>query len=174
MKTAHRKQAKAKRARRSTHYVATYSLLDTLFAAPDAPMPADKRLHQLTRMHFAQAALETDPKPSADDWRVCSDAVNLMETLVVEMKICEDPDGLLNDAVAALALAGARHLQDGAPIRLTGEGIRAMRSVLSSYAEQLESLSARTMTECHRLTERRVHDILRGVRKAHDVELVAL
>ena len=80
----------------------------------------------------------------------------------------------LADAVAALALAGARHLQDGAPIRLTGEGIRAMRCVLASYAEQLETLSARTMTECHRLTERRVHDILRGVRRAHDVEVVAL
>ena len=129
---------------------------------------------QIKRMHFAQAALETDPNPSRDDWRVCSDAVNLMETLVMEMKICQDPDGLLSDAVAALALAGARHLQDGAPIRLNGEGIRAMRAVLASYAEQLETLSARTMTECHRLTERRIHEILRGVRRPHDVEVISV
>jgi hypothetical protein len=38
----------------------------------------------------------------------------------------------------------------------------------------LETLSERTMTECHRLTERRGHEILRGVRQPHDVVVTAI
>lgn len=63
MKSTHRTQAKAKRSQR-THYVMTYGLLDTLFASPDAPMPAEKRRHQLTRMYGGLRALETAPPPS--------------------------------------------------------------------------------------------------------------
>ena len=105
MKSTHRQAARAKRQR--VHMVTTYGLLDTLFAAPDAPMPIDKRTHQLTRMYGGLRALETDTAPAPDDWRVVSDAVNLMETLVKDMRLCEDPGGLLEDAVAALAIAGA-------------------------------------------------------------------
>ena len=172
MKSAHRAAARAKRAR--THIVTTYGLLDTLFARPDAPMPEWKRTHQLTRMYQGLHALETAPAPTPDDWRVASDAVNLMETLVKDMKLCEDTAGLLDDAVAALALAGARHLQDGAPIRLTGPGIAAVRAVLADYAAVLETLSERAMTECHRLTERRVAEIHAGKSRPHDVHVVAV
>ena len=77
MKSTHRQAARAKR-----HLVTTYGLLDTLFARPDAPMPEEKRRHQLTRMYGGLHALETAPAPTPDDWRVVSDAVNLMETLV--------------------------------------------------------------------------------------------
>ena len=55
-----------------------------------------------------------------------------------------------------------------------GAGIHAVRSVLEDYAAMLETLSARTMTECHRLTERRGHEILRGVRQPHDVVVTAI
>ena len=173
MKSAHRQQAKAKRAGR-THLVTTYGLLDTLFARPDAPMPEEKRRHQLTRMYGGLHALETAPAPTPDDWRVVSDAVNLMETLVMDMQICEDTSGLLSDAVAALALAGARHLETGAAIRLDGQGIQAVRAVLADYAAMLETLSERTMTECHRRTERRVAEIHMGKKRQHDVRVVAV
>ena len=173
MKSAHRQQAKAKRAGR-THLVTTYGLLDTLFANPDAPMPEAKRRHQLTRMYGGLHSLETAPAPTPDDWRVVSDAVNLMETLVMDMQICEDTSGLLSDAVAALALAGARHLETGAAIRLDGQGIQAVRAVLADYAELLGTLSERTMTECHRRTERRVAEIYAGKTRRHDVQVVAV
>ena len=55
-----------------------------------------------------------------------------------------------------------------------GAGIHAVRSVLEDYAAMLETLSERTMTECHRLTERRGHEILRGVRQPHDVVVTAI
>lgn len=172
MKSTHRAAARAKRQR--THLVTTYNLLDTLFAAPDQPMPADKRRHQLTRMYGGLHALETASAPTPDDWRTVSDAVNLMETLVVDMHLCEDTAGLLADAVAALALAGARHLETGAPLRLDGPGISAVRAVLADYASVLETLSERTMTECHRRTERRIAEIHQGKTRPHDVQVMAI
>jgi len=169
MKSTHRQAARAKR-----HLVTTYGLLDTLFARPDVPMPEDRRRHQLTRMYGGLHAIETAPAPTPDDWRVVSDAVNLMETLVLDMRICEDASGLLPDAVAALALAGARHLETGAAIRLNAQDIHIVRAVLADYSAMLETLSERTMTECHRRTERRVAEIHAGKSRPHDVQVVAV
>lgn len=62
----------------------------------------------------------------------------------------------------------------GGPIRLDGAGIQAVRAVLSDYADVLEALPARTMVRCHRLTEKRIHDILQGRLRPHDVEITRL
>jgi len=150
----------------------TYTVLDELMASPTEPMPAEYRTHQLTRMYEGLHSLETLGEPTTDDWRGVSDAVNMLETLVVEMKVCEDDSGLLMDAVRALAVAGQRHKRKGKPIRLDGPGIQAVRAVLASYAELLEVLPARTMYRCHRLTEKRIHAILDGRKQPHDVEIV--
>ena len=150
----------------------TYTVFDELLASPTEPMPAEYRTHQLTRMYEGLHSLETAGEPSTDDWRVVSDAVNMLETLVVEMKVCDDDSGLLMDAVRALAVAGQRHKREGKPIRLDGPGIQAVRAVLASYAELLEVLPARTMYRCHRLTEKRIHAILDGRTRPHDVEIV--
>jgi hypothetical protein len=96
-----------------------------------------------------------------------------METLILEMKICEDTTGLLMDAVTAMAKAGQRNLAGGA-IRLDGLGMQAVRAVLRDYAEVIEVLPARTMVRCHRLTEKRIHDILEGRKRPHDVEITRL
>lgn len=151
----------------------TYTLLDVLSASPDRPMPEATRTSQLSRMWTGLAALERDPTPSTNDWRVCSDAVNLLETLV-DMGVCQDQHGLLRDAVSALAIAGARHLEHGHPIRLSGAGMQAVRAVLEDYAEALEAISHRTAIEAHRRTERRIREIHSGKRRPHDVEILAL
>lgn len=151
----------------------TYTLLDVLRASPDRPMPEATRTSQLSRMWAGLAALELDPAPSTNDWRVCSDAVNLLETLV-DMGVCQDQHGLLRDAVSALAIAGARHLEHGHPIRLSGAGMQAVRAVLEDYAAALEGISHRTAIEAHRRTERRIHEIHSGKRRPHDVEILAL
>ena len=150
-----------------------YTLLDEMAASPTDPLPAAYRTHQLTKMYEGLNAMETAPAPTTDDWRVVSDAVNLMETLVVEMKVCEDAGGLLMDAITALAVAGKRNMAGGT-IRMDGTGIQAVRAILSDYADLLDVLSARTMIRCHRLTEKRLHEILDGKKKAHDVEIVDL
>jgi hypothetical protein len=111
--------------------------------------------------------------PTTDDWRVVSDAVNLMETLVVEMKVCEDSSGLLMDAITGLALAGKRNMAGGS-IRMDGAGIKSVRAILSDYAELLDVLPARVMIRCHRLTEKRLHELLDGKRRLHDVEITSL
>lgn len=159
--------------KRHPHLVKQYTMLDEMMASPTEPLATEKRQHQLLRMYQGLASLETSPEPSTEDWRLCSDAVNLMETLVLEMKVCEDTTGLLMDAITALAKAGQRHMAGG-PIRLDGAGIQAVRAVLSDYADVLEVLPARTMVRCHRLTEKRIHDILQGRLRPHDVEVTRL
>lgn len=150
-----------------------YTILDEMMASPTEPLPAEYRTHQLTRMYEGLAAMEKGESPTTDDWRVVSDAINLMETLVVEMKVCEDASSLLMDAITALAMAGKRNLAGGA-IRLDGAGIQAVRAVLEDYAGLLDVLSARTMIRCHRLTEKRLHELLDGKRKLHDVEITSI
>jgi hypothetical protein len=157
--------------RKPTH-PRTYTLLDVMTASPTEPTPAPKILHQLTRMYAGLRAIEQDDAPATDDWRVCSDAVNLMETLVTQGHVA-DTSGLLMDAITALALAGRRHLAGGA-IRLDGPGILAVRSVLEDYAAALEQLPHRTMVACHRETERRIAEIQAGHRRPHDAEVMAI
>ncbi|MBL0918015.1 MAG: hypothetical protein IBJ14_04890 [Hydrogenophaga sp.] len=162
-----------RRRTRRTAPAQTYRLLDVLMASDSEPMPAESRRHQLTRMWEGLAALERDPQPSLDDWRVCSDAVNLMETLVCTMQLAEDPQGLLQDAVTALAAAGRRHL-GGMALRLDAPGIRAVRAVLADYAEVLDAISHRQALQAHALTERRIRDILAGKGRPHDVGVMSL
>jgi mRNA-degrading endonuclease YafQ of YafQ-DinJ toxin-antitoxin module len=151
----------------------TYNVFNELLASPTEPLPQEYRTHQLTRMYEGLHALETADNPSTEDWRVVSDAVNMLETLVVELQVCEDANGLLMDAITALAKAGKRS-KAGQSLRLDGEGIVAVRSILRDYAELLDVLPARTMVRCHRLTEKRIHDILEGRKRPHDVEITRL
>lgn len=147
--------------------------MDEMMASPSDPIPAEDRRHQLTKMYNGLAAMETAPAPTTNDWRVVSDAVNLMETLVLDMKVCEDSGGLLMDAITALAVAGKRN-RAGGTIRMDGTGIQAVRALLSDYAALLEVLPARVMIRCHRLTEKRLHDLLDGKRRPHDVEITSI
>jgi uncharacterized protein YyaL (SSP411 family) len=147
----------------------TYTMWDAMLASPTEPMTEAKRRHQLTRMWQGLAALETSAEPTRDDWAVCSDAVNLMETLIEGGRV-EDTNNLLFDAIRALAEAGERSFA-GKTIRLNGAGIQALRALLEDYAMVLESLPARTMIHCHRVTEKRLRAILDGKPKPHDVQL---
>ena len=164
---------------------ATYSLLDEMTASPRQPLAEATRLHQLTRMWDSLRRIETAPQPTTEDWRICSDAVNLMETLVTtnngwwhdceeELVQIADSSGLLMDAITAMAEAGKRHLQKGHAIRLDAKGMLAVRAVLEDYGSMLEQLPARTMIRCHRITERRIREILAGKKQPHDVEIIDL
>lgn len=146
-----------------------YSLLDVMTASPTEPLPKENRLYQLTRMYQALKAVEQGDNPGFEDWRLLTTAINMMETLVREMKICTDEGGLVQDAVQAMAAASLRY-KKGLPLRLDGPGIKATRAIVEDYASMMETLPARTMISCHRLTETRVFDILfNKKRAAHDV-----
>ena len=159
-----------------------YSKMHELLASPTQPMPAHTRRHQLTRMADALNEMMTAPQPGNNAWRVISDAVNLLETLVLcgeapvkdvatgktiasHWRGCDgqpveiaDTSGLLADAIAAMAKAGQR-MFDGQPMRLDGPGLQAVRAVLEDYQAALEFLPARTMVRCHRATEKRIREI---------------
>lgn len=154
------------------NYPIRYTVMDVMMASPTEPMKAERRRHQLTRMWNGLASIETAPAPNTDDWRVCSDAVNLME-MMVTMGIVEDSQGLIQDAVTALANAGKRYQKNGV-IRLDAQGMMAVRAVLEDYANVLEQLPERTMIQVHRNTEKRIHEILLGKSKPHNVEVMDL
>lgn len=150
-----------------------YTLTDEMFASPVDPLPKAWQTTQLTNMWDGLAQMETGCTPAREDWGIVSDAVNLLEQLVMMGEV-EDSQGLLPDAITAMAEAGQRNLKGGA-IRLSGPGIQAVRGVLEDYAAVIEVLPARTMIRCHRLTERRIRDILEKRHKLpHDVEVMAL
>lgn len=150
-----------------------YTLIDEMMASPTEPLPQHWRTYQLTRMYAGLSNLEQADNPAPDDWRVVSDSVNLVETLVVEMNVCQDDSGLLMDAITALAMAGKRS-KEGKTLRLDGAGIVAVRSILRDYSELIEVLPARVMVRCHRLTEQRIQNILDGKKRPHDVEICDL
>jgi hypothetical protein len=164
-----RKAGKKRPAQRPKHY----TILDEMMASPTEPLPAEYRRHQLLRMYQGLASMEKSQNPTTEDWRVCSDGINLMETLIKTMQVCEDNSGLLMDAITAMAMAGRRNLAGNA-IRLDGAGIQAVRAILEDYAALLDVLPARTMIRCHRLTEKRLHDLMDGKRKPHDVEITSI
>ena len=155
------------------HHHAGYTLLDVMMANATAPMAPAKYSTQLIQMWDALAAIEKSPEPTRDHWRVCSDAINLMETLHVMGHIA-DPDGNVPTAVQAMAEAGIRHASTGQVIRLSGPGITAVRIILEGYVQTLAHLPERTIIAAHRVTEHRIRAINRGQRKAHDVQVVAL
>lgn len=150
----------------------TYGPWNVLAASATEPMPAHLRTHHLSVMWEGLAGLETAPEPSTDDWRVCSDAVNYMETLV-EQGTCQDERGLIQDAVTEMALAFKRKIEGRGPIRLSGQGIQTVRAVLEDYAAVLEAIPHAQAVLAHMKTERRIREIWRGKRKAHDLEVIA-
>lgn len=145
----------------------TYSHWDALFASATEPISTEKQQQQLLKMYEGLRSLEQDENPSFHDWIACSDAVNMMETLT-ELGVCQDSSGLLEDAVEALAAAGERY-KTHKVLRLTGYGIASIRAVLEDYAEVLKVLPARTMLQCHRITEARIRDLLDGKGRENDV-----
>ena len=148
----------------------TYNTLDVLMASPDKPTPEFRQRHQLTRMWQGLNSLEKDAEPTLDDWKVVSDAVNMMETFIV-MGVVEDPDNFIEDAMDALKEAGERSRQ-GHPIRLSGKGIQACRGILQDYGDVIAQIPERTLVIAHRKTEQRIHDILDGKPQPHDVRFV--
>ena len=150
----------------------TYTHWHILLASATQPMAPAKRRHHLTTMWSGLANIEQGTSPTTHDWRVCSDAVNMMETLVTQGTAL-DADGLLMDAITTLALAGKRH-KAGGQIRLDGPGITAVRAILEDYAAALEQLPERTMITCHRDTETRIRDILAGRKQPHDIEVMEI
>ncbi len=158
-------------ARRQPSIPRQFNLARELMASPTEPMPREQRERQLLAMWSGLASLETALQPRAEDWRIVSDAVNLLQTFV-EMGECQDSSGLLTDAVTAVGAAGHRALS-GQALRLDGAGMQAVRAVLEDYAAVLEALPERTVLRAHRLTEQRIIGILTR-RRSDGAQVIAV
>ena len=143
------------RVARKKRLTSAYSLMDELMSSGTEPMPEKMQVYQMTRIYEALNSLETALEPTVEDWRLVSDAVNMLQTLIMEMSICEDTSGLLQDAIAAMSQAGGRY-ESGAHIRFTAVGLQALRGVVEDYGLLLSTLPHRAMIKCHRLTELRI------------------
>lgn len=125
-------------------------------------VPEAERNALLTDFHSALSAMRSDPEPTVEHWRVLSDAVNVLETLLLQGKLLQAEMGPLLDAsVEALALAGERH-REGKRLGLDGKGMQALAEVLAAYADCLEGLTAMEMAKARKETERRMQVLLRG------------
>jgi hypothetical protein len=135
-----------------------YSMIDVLMASPTEPFAPEGYEYQITRMRKGLNSLLNAPRPTVDDWNICCDALNIMETLV-EMGVCQDPQGLIKDATAALEGANRRD-----PIRLDGPGIAALTALIEDYCEVIASAPARTMIIAHRRTEAKIDYLMKTMR----------
>ena len=179
-----------KRPHRKPQPKTVYSMMDELLASDTQPMPERNRTYQLRRMADALHELMHAPQPGTNAWRVVSDAVNLLETLVQHgeapikdasgkviasyWRDCDgdameirDNSGLLLDAITAMTKAGQR-MFEGHPLRLDGPGIAAVRAVLEDYQAALETLPHRTMVRCHRATEKRIREVFNKIEQLPD------
>lgn len=149
----------------------TYSHWDVMMADPDNPLPKEKRDYQIKKMRDALHNLTNSPEPSYGDWETVSDAVNIME-IILEMRLIEDPQDAIGDAVLALAKSGTRAMA-GKPLRLDGPAIGLLKGVLDDYEEVMAGLSERTMIMAHRATEKRTQAILNKTIRQQDVKVPA-
>ena len=137
-------------------------LVSLLMANPDKPVKKKVRTAKLNRLYEALRSIEQDADPSIQAWDELSTAVKLTDTLIncgpwqlVDLEVrVEDSQGLLKDAMLALAIAGIRRLE-GKPLRLDGAGIQAVRATLADYAVCLENVSERSILRAEILTRKR-------------------
>lgn len=144
-----------------------FTLVHELMASPVDPMPADEAAGRVRVAQHYLDELLTAPAPSVLAWRCCAMVGNVMEVLL-ELDIVQDPDVLLAEAFQALREAATRNVSTGAPIRLTGPGIVAVRTLFREYGEILAQLPHRTVINAYRQTERRLYAVDAGIKRAGD------
>jgi hypothetical protein len=156
---------------RVPRHVPLYSAIAVTLSSTTEPLSEDFRAHTIERLRAAVQAMTTDEQPTVEDWRVCCDAVNAMET-IVKKEWATDEHGLQPDALLAMALAGQR-LMDGKPLRLDEVGATAMRHLIVDYEACMAGLSEKSMRIVFNETDRRTHDLRHGInRNPHDTHVV--
>ena len=152
-------------------YKLTYSVMDAMMASPEHPMKEERRQYQLMVIRTALYSIERADKPSVEDWKIISQAINMMEMLV-EMGFAKDEDGLIQDAIDSMATAAQRY-KDKNVMRFTGSEMNVIRGIVDDYQTMIENLDERTMIYCHRNTEMRLQNILKGKARPTDVRITA-
>lgn len=130
-----------------------YSLFDEMRASPVDPHPRATWWHTTAYAYEALDALVT-AQATPTHWQALGNLIDQSETLV-KMGLANDPDKLLDDAVAAMAGIAQDHCDLEQPLRLDGERRQVLYAVVEDYATLLATVPARDMVRCHRQTEKR-------------------
>ena len=136
-----------------------HTQLDVLTASPTEPMAPARYRDQLTKMHLSLDAITRSESPERSDWHALTDAVNLVQTLVLQGH-AQDADGLLQDAVDSMGKAWRCFNDTGQPMRLDEIGLAAVRSILADWHTCLQELPERTIIVAYIETERRIRAML--------------
>jgi hypothetical protein len=108
-------------------------------ASPKRPAIADAYTHNHYHVFDALTAILTGDNPTHQHWVELANAANILEALKQQEHI-EDKDGLVRDAMDALARARTR-----SPIRLDGAGRNSVITMLDSYIKCCRELPERTI-----------------------------
>ena len=145
---------------------AGYSALDELIASPTEPMPLATQNHYFELILSALDGISGELTPR--QWNALSEMVNIMQTMCMR-GLCEDANGLVDDAVQALANAGRYHLA-GDAIRLSAAEQSSVRAIAADFMEVSQVIPHREMVRCHRATQLRIE----AYRNNRDVEIIDL
>lgn len=160
-----------KRARpRHPQFKPPYSAMAVMFASTTQPLSQEQRDYQLGIMRRSLHQLQFAEHPTPDNWRDCSDAINVMDTFL-GLGWCQDPDGLLQDAIDGMKRAAAL-AKAGKSMRLDSDGVAAMNAILDDYEACLAAISARSVMEAYNQTVEQIWAIQRG--KMRDAQVVEL
>lgn len=150
---------KAKQPRKYSLQHMLHTQWDVLTASPTQPMAPARYRDQLTKMHLALDAVTRSESPERSDWQALTDAVNLVQTLVLQGH-AQDADGLLQDAVDSMGKAWQRFDETVQPMQLDGIGIAAIRAILADWHTCLQELPERAIIGAYIETERRIRAML--------------
>lgn len=134
------------------------------------PAQPAQRLAVMTRFYTALDMLAHAADPGREEWRDLSDAINTVETLALHMGRL-DPAATMptvNSAITAMVAASVR-FNAGLRMGFSGAGLTALRRVVEVYDECASRLTEHEMATAQAITQRRVHAILAGKARTHDV-----
>jgi hypothetical protein len=134
--------------------------------------PANAQEKAAVMLNFLTAleAMARGDHPGENEWRSLSDAINTVEVLCLTMhKLipCEVMP-TVNAAIAAMVEAANRY-KAGQRMGVSGPGLQALRDVVAIYGQCVDELTSHEMAEAQRLTQKRVHEILRAKKPNHEV-----
>jgi hypothetical protein len=108
-------------------------------SSPKRAADINRYTHNHYHVFDSLTAILTGDNPTHQHWAELANAVNILEALKQQEHI-EDKDGLIRDAMDALARARTR-----LPIRLDGAGRNSVITMLDSYVKCCKELPERTI-----------------------------
>lgn len=134
--------------------------------------PAGKEQKAAVMLRFLTAleVMARGEKPTENEWRDLSDAINTVETLALTLRKLnsEEVMPVVNASIAAMVGAADRY-KAGKSMRLDAAGLQSLRDVVAIYGQCLDELTEREMAQAQAETQRRVNQLLRARHSTHEV-----